>query len=358
MMDWRRLLAYVGGGVEEEILARNEYLVAENRVLRARLQGRLRLNDGERRTLAELGKRLGRKALRDVATIVSPETILRWHRRLVAQKWDGSRERRSLGRPRVREEVESLVVRLARENRTWGYKRIAGALANVGHTLSAQTVANILKRVGLPPGPTRRRETTWKQFLRTQRAVIKATDFFTAEVWTPVGLVTYYVLFFIDLGTRRVELGGVTRFTCPGWLKQVLRNVTMIDSGFLQGCRYLLHDRDPRFDEREMRPVLEAVGIKPLKLPAHSPNLNAEAERFIRSVRQECLSRVVLLGEASLRRALSEYLRHYNHERNHQGRGNRILAPRPEDRVGEVSGRISRRERLGGLLNFYWRRAG
>jgi transposase InsO family protein len=97
-----------------------------------------------------------------------------------------------------------------------------------------------------------------------------------------------------------VELGGVTRFTCPGWLRQVLRNVTMVDSGFLEGCRYLLHDRDPRFDEREMRPVLDAVGIKPLRLPAHSPNLNAEAERFIRSVRQECLSRVVLFGEASL----------------------------------------------------------
>jgi transposase InsO family protein len=290
--------------------------------------------------------------------LVQPETILRWHRQLVAQKWDGSRERRRLGRPRVSEEVEALVVRLARENRTWGYKRIIGALSNLGHKLSAQSVANILKRAGLPPEPTRRRETTWKEFLRTQRAVIRATDFFTADVWTPLGLVTYYVLFFIDLATRKVELGGVTQLTFPGWLAQVLRNATMADGGFLEGCRYLLHDRDPRFDEREMRPVLEAVGIKPLKLPPHSPNLNAEAERFIRSVREECLSRVVPFGEGSLRRALSEYLKHYNHERNHQGRGNRILAPSPGDRVGESEGRICRRARLGGLLNFYWRRAG
>jgi hypothetical protein len=152
-------------------------------------------------------------------------------------------------------------------------------------------------------------------------ALIQRQAAFTGRVWTPVGLVTYHVLFFIDLATHRVEPGGVTRFTCPGWLGQVLRNVTMVVSGFLEGCRYLLHDRDPRYDEREPGPVLEAVGIKPLKLPAHAPNLNAEAERFIRSVRQECLNRVVLFGEASLRRALSEYLRHYNHERNHQGMG-------------------------------------
>jgi transposase InsO family protein len=248
-------------------------------------------------------------------------------------------------------------VKLARENRTWGYKRVKGALANLGHKLSAQTVANILNRAGLPLVPDRRKERTWKEFLATQRSLIAGMDFFTAEVWTPVGLVTYYVLFFIDLATRRVELGGVTRFTCPGWLAQVMRNMTMVDTGFLSGLRYLLHDRDPRFDEREMLPVLRAVGIKPLRLPAHSPNLNAEAERFIRSVRQECLNHVILFGEGSLRRVLLEYLRHYNHERNHQGRSNRILSPRPQDRVGEPGGTLRCRERLGGLLRFYWREA-
>ena len=148
-MDWKTMLAYVTGSVDEELLRRNEYLVAENRILRAQIPSRVKLSDGERRTLAEIGKRLGRQALAEVASIVRPETILAWYRRLVARKFDGSKKRHAPGRPRVDPEVEQLMVRFATENRDWGYDRIAGALANLGYTVSDQPVGNILKRRGI-----------------------------------------------------------------------------------------------------------------------------------------------------------------------------------------------------------------
>ena len=199
-MDWKHLLAYITGTVDQELLLRNEYLVTENRLLRNQLKGRVRLNDGERQALAEIGYRLGKQALQDVATIVKPDTILGWHRKLVAKKFDGSTQRQSPGRPKIDPELEALVVRMAQENRSWGYDRIVGALANLGLTVSDQTVGNILKRHGIPPAPQRKKTTTWKEFIRTHMEVLVATDFFTAEVWTLGGLVTYYVLFFIHLG--------------------------------------------------------------------------------------------------------------------------------------------------------------
>jgi hypothetical protein len=193
-MDWRRALSYITGSVDQELLLRNEYLVTENRVLRAQIKGRLRLTDPERKTLAQIGKRLGRKALQDVAQIVTPDTILRWYRRLVARKFDGSKKRGGPGRPRTQEEIEELVLKMARENRTWGYRRILGALRNLGIELSAQTVGNILERHDLPPVPERKKGTTWKEFIQTHLDVLRACDFFTAEVLTLKGLLTYYVL--------------------------------------------------------------------------------------------------------------------------------------------------------------------
>ena len=190
-MDWKHLLASITGTVDQELLLRNEYLVTENRMLRNQLKGRVRLRDGERKALAAIGHKLGKQALKDVAKIVTPDTILGWHRKLVAQKCDGSQQRKRPGRPMIAKEVEALVVRMARENRAWGYDRIVGALANLGHTISAQTVGNILKRHGLPPAPERKTTATWKEFIRTHMEVLVATDFFTAEVWTLDGLVTY-----------------------------------------------------------------------------------------------------------------------------------------------------------------------
>src|SRR5436853_1752322 len=204
-MDWKHLLASITGTVDQALLLRNEYLVTENRILRHQITGRVRLTDGERRTLAEIGQKLGKQALEEVAKIVKPDTILAWHRKLIAQKFDGSKQRKAPGRPAIDQEIEALVVRMAQENRSWGYNRIVGALANLGHTVSDQTVGNILKRHGLPPAPERKRTTTWTEFIRTHLDVLVATDFFAAEVWTLGGLVTYYVWFVMHLGSRQVH---------------------------------------------------------------------------------------------------------------------------------------------------------
>src|SRR6185436_11251769 len=227
---WARLLSFVTGLVNQELLLRNEYLAAENRILRAHLPVRLRLSDAERSTLAEIAKRLGRKALKDIARVAKPDTLFAWYRRLVAQKFDGSRRRRYPGRPRVSPEVEALVVQVARENRSGGYDRIVGALANLGHEVSDRTVGNILRRHDLAPAPERSRTTTWKEFIRSHMDVLAGADFFTVEVLTWRGLVTYYVLFFIEMGTRRVSLGGITRHPDSLWMEQVARNATMQDT--------------------------------------------------------------------------------------------------------------------------------
>ena len=195
-MEWKTVLAYITGTVDQELLLRNEYLVAENRILRNQITGHVRLTDGERTTLAALGKRLGKQALTEVMSAVKPETLLAWHRRLIAKKFDGSQHRRYPGRPRCNQEIEDFVVQFAKENRTWGYDRIVGALKNVGYRVSDQTVGNILKRHDLPPAPQRKKTTTWREFIRSHRDLLVGTDFFTAAVWTRSGLVTYYILFF------------------------------------------------------------------------------------------------------------------------------------------------------------------
>lgn len=353
-MDWARILAYVTGTVDQELLGRNEYLAAENRILKAQLNGRPKLSDGDRKTLGEIGHRLGRKVLADVATIARPDTILGWYRKLVARKFDGSKARRGPGRPRIKREVEELIVRMASENRGWGYDRIAGALANLGYDICDQTVGNVLRRHGLPPAPERKRTTSWADFNRTHMDLLAGTDFFTAEVLTLRGLVTYYVLFFIHLESRRVAIAGITVHPNEAWMKQIARNVTMEGCGALRDCRYLLHDRDTKYT-RSFRAIVASGDIGPLALPARSPNLNAYAERWVRSVKEECLSKVILFGERSLRRALKNYVDHYHAERNHQGKGNVLLLPRVNDRQRE--GPVRCRERLGGLLRYYHREA-
>jgi putative transposase len=354
-VDWKQLLAYITGSIDEELLLRNEYLVTENRLLRQQIQGRVQLTDAERKTLAEIGKQLGTHALEEIATIVKPDTILAWHRKLVAQKFDGSRLRKAPGRPPIEAELEALVVRLAKENRRWGYDRIAGALAHLGYTISDQTVGNILKRHGIPPAPERKQTTTWNEFIRMHMDVLVATDFFTTEVWTACGLVTYYILFFLHLASRKVHVAGITPHPNAQWMMQIARNVTMADWGFLSSGQYLIHDRDSK-DCPAFQRIIDATGVTRVPLPPRSPNLTAYAERWVRSVKEEALSRLLLCGERALRHALTEYVAHYHTERPHQGKGNVILMPS----VGPKTvrhGTIRCRERLGGLLKYYDREA-
>jgi transposase InsO family protein len=351
---FRFLLIAVAGWMNQAQQQMIEYLREENRVLREQLgERRLRLNDDQRRRLAAKAKGLGRKRLAEVAGIVTPETLLAWHRKLIAQKYDGSAQRGS-GRPRTDSEIEELVVRLANENRDWGYRRIQGALKNLGHEVAHTTIGKMLERNGLEPAPERIRKTTWKEFLTQHWDQIVATDFFTVEVWTARGLQRMVVLFFLELATRKVELGGIAADVDGLWMEQIARNLTDAEEGILRGKKYLIHDRDPLFTAKFLD-MLSAAGVASAKLPPRSPNLNAYAERFVRSIKESCLDRAIWFGEGALRKAVQDFLAHYHKERNHQGLENRLI--QAEDGHLGATGEIQQRQRLGGLLNYYYRAA-
>jgi transposase InsO family protein len=215
---------------------------------------------------------------------------------------------------------------MARENTSWGYDRLQGALANLGYRISSSTVANILKRHGIEPAPERGKRTSWRTFLKAHWDVIAATDFFTVEVLTPKGLVTFYVLFVIHLSTRKVSIVRVTSNPNGPYTIQIVRNLADEFDGFLRDHRFLIMDRDTKFTE-DFRTTLDRAGVEPVRCPPRAPRCNAYAERFVRSINEECLERMIFFGERSLRRALREYETHYLRERNHQGVGNELLEP-------------------------------
>jgi len=347
--------AWVGVWGERHQADRIEYLKTVNRALLERLGEKpLRFTDTERKKLAVLGKKLGRKALAEVATVATPDTILRWYRELVAKKYDGS-ARRGPGRPRTTAEIVRLLVEMATRNTGWGYARLRGALKNVGYNVGRNTIKRILKEQGIEPAPVRRRQYSWATFIKAHLSAITAADFFTVEVLSWAGLVRYHVFFVIDLASRRVEIAGISRCADGSWMEQMARNLIDAGGGFLLGKRYLILDRDPLYT-REFRAAMKRGGVEVLRVPPSSPNLNAYAERFVLSIRTECLDWIVPLGEAHLRRSVHEFVQHYRFERNHQGLENALIegAPSPAN----TNGRIERRERLGELLNFYHRAAG
>ena len=280
---------------------------------------------------------------------------MRWYKRLNTQKFDGSKHRTPLGRPPVAKEIEQLVVRMAEENATWGYRRIQGALANVGHSIDKLTVRNILRRHHMEPAPQRRKGgMSWAQFLKLHWQVLAATDFFTVEVATWHGLVTYSVLVVMELRTRRVQVAGITPHPTAAFMQQCARQLTDPFDGVLLGTRYLMHDRDTKFTQA-FDGLLKGSGVESLLLPPHSPNLHAHCERFVRSIKEEALAQMIMLGERALSYTIQQYLAHYHHERNHQGLDNQLIAR--EGAVGCQTDHVVRRERLGGLLSYYYREA-
>jgi len=341
------------GWVNRQQQAVIDYLLEENRVLRAAYgPRRLRLTDDQRRRVAVKGKVLGRGRLAGIVGIVTPDTILRWYRTLVAKKYDGSNARRP-GRPSTKAELAALVVRMAQENPTWGYTRIRGGLKGLGRDLARNTIKAILKDHGIEPAPQRGANMPWKTFLAAHWDGLAAADFFTVEVLTMRGLVRYVVFFVMKLKTRHVAIAGITHQPDETWMTQVARNLTAAGDGFLHGMQHIILDRDPLYTAT-FRRLLRDGGVTPLVLPAWSPNLNAYAERFVESVKSECLDRMVLLGEGRLRAAVREFVHHYHEERPHQGLGNELIAP-----ITTVigTGQTNCRERLGGLLKFYYREA-
>ena len=227
-------------------------------------------------------------------------------------------------------------------------------MSNLGYEIARSTIAKILERHGIEPAPERNRKTTWKEFLTRHWDLIVAADFFTVEVWTTRGLQRFVVLFFIELSSRKVEIAGIASGPNGLWMRQIGRNLTDPFDGILRGKRYLIHDRDPWFTD-EFLAMLAGSGVKSVKLPARSPNLNAYAERFVRSIKEECLERMIFFGEVSLRKGIQEFGLHYHSERNHQGLGNRLILP--DEKAAKTGGAVQRRQRLGGMLNYYYRTA-
>jgi len=315
-----------------------------------------RLSRWEKLTIAVLVAKLGRVVasprdrLSRAVLLVQPETVLKWHRELVRRKWT-FRRRQGGGRPTIAAELEALLLRLVAENPRWGYGRLQGELAKLGHAVGRSTVRDILNRRRVPPAPVRgRRANTWRQFLMRHRDAMLACDFFTIET---LFLQTVYALFFIELGTRRVHLAGCTAHPTAAWVTQQARNLCwkLQESG--AAPRFLIHDRDAKFPPT-FDAVFAAEGVAILRTPYRVPNANAFAERWVRSAREECLDHLLVAGEAHLRKVLAEYVAFYNHARPHQGLDQRcpVALPTPAR-----DGPVRRRDRLGGLLHDYYRDA-
>jgi putative transposase len=298
---------------------------------------------------------LGRRLLSQLDTLATPDTILRWHRELVARKWTYPHKRKP-GRPCTKSELVELILRMASENPTWGYTRLLGALRNLDYKIDRGTIANILAANGIDPASLRGKRTTWATFLKAHWKILVASDFFTVEVWRLRGLTTYYVLFVIELSTRMVKIAGVTTNPDTAWMLQIGRGLLDCEAGMLAGKRELIIDRDTKYCA-DFRSLLTTAGCKVTRLPPRSPNLNAYAERFVDSIKAECINHLIFFGEASLRRAIREFIAHYHRERNHQGLLNRLLIDAANDAVLPSDQPVRRRSRLGGMLNFYHREA-
>jgi len=243
---------------------------------------------------------------------------------------------------------------MAEENLSWGYTRIRDALHNLGITTDRNTVKRILNDHGIESAPERKRKMPWSTFIAVHLDVLAAMDFFNVEVLTLTGIVRYHVLFAIHLKTRKVQIVGIKANPSEEWMKQMARNLTDCYDGFLKDMRHVIIDRDPLYTPC-FRRMLRDSGAKPVRLPSRSPNLNSVCERFVLSIKSECLDKIIPLGERHLRKAIKEYMAHYHAERNHQGLDSEII--HPDEHVGVRLGQIKTRSRLGGLLNYYYREA-
>jgi putative transposase len=343
LCGWLVLLGRPAASKDIELLV----LRHEIAVLR-RTQPRPRLDWADRAVLAALIRLLPKTPR--MHRLVTPGTVLRWHRRLVAQKWTYSHR---TGRPPVSAETALLIERLARENHSWGYQRIQGELLKLGHRVSASTIRRVLRALKIPPAPKRHTDTTWCQFLQTQAATTLAADFFHVDC--ALTLQHLYCLFVIEVGSRYVHFAGVTAHPDGPWTTQQVRNLLMDLGDRAAGFRFLVRDRAGQFTD-SFDAVLAAAGIQAVKIPPRSPRANAFAERFVLTVRTEMTDQMLIFGARQLRSVLADYEVHYNGRRPHRSR--QLRPPRPERLAGDLpQGPIERRAVLGGLINEYERAA-
>jgi putative transposase len=341
VFGWLALLAWSDRAKDAGILIlRHQVAVLERQVKAPRLSW------ADRAVLAALARLLPRSQLRQLRLIISPQTLLRWHADLATRHW--AYPRRAPGRPRTAQAVRTLILEMARDNPGWGYRRIHGELAGLGYKLAPSTVWQVLKDAGIDPAP-RRSGQTWRAFLEAQAKTILATDFFHADT---VFLRRLYVLFFIEHGTRRVHLAGITAHPAGEWVARQARNLLMNLGDHADGVKFLIRDRDARFTAA-FDAVFAAAGARIIKAPVQAPRANAIAERWVGSARRECLDRMLVTGERHLRLVLGEYIDHYNSHRPHRALQQRPPAGRPRPPASGADVRVLRRDRLGGLIHEY-----
>jgi putative transposase len=354
------IIAMMAHAINERMARKLDYLLEEVRVLRevfSETTGRKRIpfTDQQRRRLAIKGQGLTPDERETCCQLVRPSTILDWFRKLAAQKYDGS-ARRKPGRPRKPGNVRDLVVRIATENIGWGYTKIRDALRGLKIEIGRTTVANILTEAGIEPAPERTRKRTWKHFMRSHWETLYACDFFAVESLGIFGTVRYMVFFVIELRSRAVHVAGVRIDPDGAWLMQVARNLLDAEDGFLRNATHLIHDRDPLYT-KAWTALLKSEGVKCVPIPAQSPNCNPHAERFVKTVRSECLQHFVIFGERHLRHLLREFVCHYHGERFHQALDGQLIRPPVSASNDNGTATIHCRSRLGGLLNYYHREA-
>ena len=355
------LIVKIASAINDRLQCKLDYVEEERRILWEQVEAltggkKISFTVQQRRRLSEAGKLLTPEERRKCCQHVKPATILAWFRQLAAGKYDSSEAR--LGRPPKPKDVRKLVVEMAMANLGWGDTKIRDAMrTGLAIEIGRPTVTEILAEAGIAPAPEREKKRTWKQFIKAHWDSLYGGDFFALEALGLGGTVRYLVFFVISLKTRAVEIAGIRVNPDREWMKQMARNLTDLVDGFLRHTKYLVHDRDPLFTAA-FEAILKERGVKCVMIRAQSPNCNPHAERFVRTIKSECLNHLVLYGERHLRYVVKAFIAHYHRERFHQGFGGQLIYNRASTAAEKrTSGKVVCRSRFGGILNFYDREA-
>jgi putative transposase len=353
---WLSLITCLAYCIDKELYKAIDYLREQVRVLvehQEKQNKRILLTNRQRMRVAAKAKQLSRKMLEQCTELFTPDTIMRWYQKLIAEKYDGSQNRIYAGRPAIPQEVVDLIIRFKQENPRWGYKKIRDQVVYLGYNICKSSVKNILIENGYDPEPDLTVRSTWHEFIRSHWDVLTACDFFTVELLAGRRLVRCTLFFVMELATRKVFFAPIKPQPDGKYMRQVVRILTDSEDGFLYGKRYLIHDRDPLYRTKGFHATLRSSGIEPVKLPARSPDLNCYAERFVKSIKSECLDHLILSSVKQLEYVIEQYCAYYHHERIHQSL-NRIIEPK---HAIDDTADIVCVERLGGLLKSYHRLA-
>ena len=353
---WITIATLIAYCIDKELYKAIDYLREQVRVLvehQAKQNKRIILTNRQRMRIAAKAKRLSRKMLEQCTELFTADTVMRWYHKLIAEKYDGSHNRSKPGRPQITPEVVALVIKFKEENPRWGYEKITDQIEYLGYKISKTSVKNILIENGYDPEPDLTVRSTWHEFLRSHWDVMTACDFFTIELLVGRKLIRCTVFFVIEFSSRKVFFAPIKPQPDGNYMRQVARILTDCEDGFLKGKSYLIHDRDPLYRSEGFHDLLKDSGVEPIKLPANSPDLNSIAERFVKTVKYECLNFLILSSVKQLEYALDQFQQYYHHERIHQSLGRIIESKHKNDENAD----ITCIQRLGGLLKSYHRLA-